>query len=79
MSALAEIEAAVDKLPLKQQKRLLFLLTVRLRDGRTARVKTQRGLKAAAYPALDGLPSDLSVGTKGKVRALVTKRYNANR
>lgn len=79
MSTLAEIEAAVDKLPIQQQQRLLVLLTARLHDSRTIRLKPRRGLKAAAYPALEGLPQDLSVGTKDKVRALVNKRHAANR
>ena len=34
MTTLDEIEAAVDKLPLQQQERLLFYLTARLHDGR---------------------------------------------
>ena len=79
MSTLAEIEAAVEKLSVEQQRRLLFLLTARLHDGRTVRSKARRGLKAATYPALDGLPQDLSVNTKDKVRALVNKRHAANR
>ena len=34
MTTLDEIEAAVDKLPLQQQERLLFYLTARLHDER---------------------------------------------
>ena len=79
MSTLAEIEAAVGKLPLRQQKRLLSLLTTRLHAGRTARLKARRGLKAATYPALEGLPQDLSSNTKDKVHALVNKRHAADR
>lgn len=38
VTTLDEIEAAVDKLPLQQQKRLLFHLTVRLHDERMIRL-----------------------------------------
>lgn len=41
MSTLAEIEAAVDKLPPQQQERLLFFLTARLNDGQAVRLPMQ--------------------------------------
>ena len=75
MSTLNEIEAAVDQLPLPQKEELFAFLASRL--GR--RTRTRQGLKAAAYPALEGLPADLSVGTKDRVRAMVAKRHGANR
>jgi hypothetical protein len=77
MSTLAEIEVAVMSLPLHEQKALLHLLATRLE--RNAPLKKRRGLKAAARPALEGLPADLSVGTRDRVRALVARRHAANR
>lgn len=79
MSTLAELEAAVDQLLPTQQEKLFAFLAGRLgRGGRTCS-KARRGLKAATLPALEGLPADLSVGTKERVRALVAKRHAANR
>ena len=78
MSTLAEIEAAVEQLPLPQQETLFAFLASRLRHAGKTRSKARRGMKAAARPALEGLPPDLSVGTKDRVRALVTKRHAAN-
>ena len=79
MSTLAEIEAAVEQLPPTQQEELFAFLAGRLgRHGRT-RSHGRRGLKAAALPALEGLPADLSVGTRDRVRVLVAKRHAANR
>ena len=79
MSTLAEIEATVEQLPLPQQETLFAFLADRLRHAGQTRLKARRGLKAAAQPALEGLPSDLFVGTKERVRALVVKRHAANR
>lgn len=69
MSTLTEIEDAVAKLPPTQQEELFAFLAGRL--GR--RTRTRRGLKAAAYPALEGLPADLSAGTKNRLRALACR------
>ena len=84
MSTLAEIEAAVTALPAHEQGVLFTRLADRL--GKRPAVGSgqraapgRRGLKAAAYPALDGLPPDLSVGTKARVRALLQARHAANR
>jgi hypothetical protein len=79
MSTLAEIAAAVNQLPVKQQEELFIFLAGRLgRVGRT-HSKTRRGLKAATLPALEGLPAELSVGTRDRVCALMAKRHAANR
>ena len=45
----------------------------RLRQVPAAPARTRRGLKAAGRPALEGLPADLSIGTKERVRALIAK------
>ena len=79
MSTLAEIEAAVEQLPTPQQETLLAFLATRLRRVGKSRPKAARGLKAAALPALEGLPSDLSVGTRDRVRASLLKRHASNR
>ena len=79
MSTLAEIEAAVEQLPLPQQEALFAFLADRLRHAGKTRSKARRRLKAAARPALEGLPPDLSVGTRERVRALMVKRHAANR
>ena len=77
MSTLPEIEAAVMSLPAQEQKALFRMLASRLE--RSVPAKRRRGLKAAARPALEGLPADLSVGTRERVRALVARRNAANR
>ena len=79
MSTLLEIEAAVQRLPARQKKELLDFLAKHLGRAPTARGGTRRGLKAAGRPALEGLPADLSAGTKERVRALIAKRHAANR
>ena len=79
MSTLAEIEAAVDQLPPTQQEKLFAFLAGRLGRGERMRSQARRGLKAATALALEGLPADLSVGTKDRVRAMVAKRHGANR
>ena len=79
MSTLAEIEAAVERLPLPQQQTLLAFLAARLRRVSESHPKAARGLKSAALPALEGLPADLSVGTRERVRASLLKRHAANR
>jgi hypothetical protein len=76
VNTLAEIEVAVMALPVHEQKALLELLAHRLE--RRAPMKRRRGLKADARPALEGLPSDLSVGTRERVRDLVARRHAAN-
>lgn len=79
MSTLAEIEAAVEQLPLPQQETLFAFLATRLRRVGKSRMKAARGLKAASLPALEGLPSDLSLGTKERVRASLLAHHAANR
>jgi hypothetical protein len=79
MSTLTEIEAAVERLPARQKEELLAFLAKQLGRAPTARAKTRRGLRAAGRPALQGLPADLSVGTKERVRALIAKRHAASR
>jgi hypothetical protein len=79
MSTLTEIEAAVERLPARQKEELLAYLAKQLGRAPAARAKTRRGLRAAGRPALQGLPADLSVGTKERVRALIAKRHAASR
>lgn len=78
MTKLAEIEAAVAALPKPQKRKLLAKLAAQLQRPR-ARAKSRCGLKAASYPAVEGLPSDLSVGTRDRVRALIARQHGANR
>jgi hypothetical protein len=77
MSTLAEIEDAVMALPPEEQQVLLGLLSGRLRQG--APVETGRTLNPEKYPALKGLPPDLSIGTGKRVREFLAKRHAANR
>ncbi len=79
MSTLTEIENAVERLPARQQEKLLAFLAKQLGRDPAARARTRRGLKAAGRPALEGLPADLSIGTKERVRALFAKRHAASR
>ena len=79
MSTLAEIESAVKRLPARKKEELLAFLEEQLGRAPAMRARTRRGLKAAGRPALEGLPADLSTGTKDRVRALIAKRHAANR
>ena len=79
MSTLAEIEAAVGSLPQRQKKELMAFLAQQLGRVAAPRARPRRGLKAASRAALDGLPSDLSTGTKERVRALIAKRHATSR
>jgi hypothetical protein len=79
MSTLTEIENAVERLPARQQEKLLAFLAKQLGRAPAALARTRRGLKAAGRPALEGLPADLSIGTKERVRALFAKRHAASR
>jgi hypothetical protein len=77
MSTLSDIEDAVMALPVEEQQAFLELLSGRLRQSPP--VESRRGLKAAAYPAIKGLPPDLSVRVKERMRELVAKRHAADR
>ena len=79
MSTLAEIEAAVERLPARQKEELLAFIAKQLGRVPTTRARKRRGLKAAGRPALEGLPADLSAGTKERVRGLIAERHAANR
>ncbi len=79
MSTLTEIEAAAERLPASQKEELLAFLAKQLGRAPAARTRTRRGLKAAGRPALEGLPADLSIGTKERARALIARRHAANR
>jgi hypothetical protein len=70
MSTLAEIESAVERLPARQKEELLAFIARQLGRAPATRARTRRGLKAAGRPALEGLPADLSTGTKERLRAL---------
>jgi len=69
MSTLAEIEDAVMA--------LLELLSGRLRQS--APVETGRTLNPEKYPPIKGLPPDLSVRVKERMRELVAERHAADR
>jgi hypothetical protein len=79
MSTLSEIEKAVQSLPERQKEELLAFLARQLGRAPTPRARTRRGLKAARRPALEGLPADLSIGTKERARALIAQRHAASR
>ena len=79
MSTLTEIENAVERLRARQKEELLAFLAKQLGRVPAAPTRTRRGLKAAGRPALEGLPADLSIGTKERVRALIAKRHAASR
>lgn len=79
MSTLAEIEAAVETLPPRQKKELLTFLAKHIGQTTAQRTRSRRGLKAAGRSALEGLPADLSTGTKERVRALIVQRDAAHR
>jgi hypothetical protein len=75
--SLAEIEDAVMALPPDEQQALLVLLSSRLRKD--APLTTRRHLKADKYPPIKGLPSDLSVRVKERMRELMAGRHAASR
>jgi hypothetical protein len=77
VSTLSEIEDAVMALPVEEQQALLELLAGRLRKG--VPETSHRPLKAASYPPIKGLPPDLSVRVKERMRELVAKRHAADR
>ena len=79
MSTFTEIENAVERLPARQKEELMAFLAKQLGRVPVAPTRTRRGLKAAGCPALEGLPADLSIGTKERVRALIAKRHAASR
>ena len=79
MSTLTEIEAAVKALPQRKKKELLAFLSNELAQAPSPRVKRRRGLKAAARPALEGLPPGLSIASKEQVKLLIAKRHAAHR
>ena len=79
MSTLTEIENAVERLPARQKEELLTFLAKQLGRSPVGRTRTRRGLQAAGRPALEGLPADLSIGTKERARALIAKRHAASR
>ena len=78
MSTLLEIESAVERLPARQKKELLAFLAKQLGPAPASRARTRRGLKAAGRPAREGLPADLSAGTKERARALIAQRHAAS-
>ncbi len=79
MSTLTEIEAAVETLPPGQKKELLVFLAQQLGHKARPRTRSRRGLKAAKRPAIEGLPANLSSGTRERVRALLAERHAAHR
>ena len=79
MSTLAEIEMAVDSLPIREQRSLLGFLADRVGTAASRDAKKRRSLKALKKPALEGLPSRLSTGTREKVKSMVARSHAANR
>ena len=79
MSTRTEIENAVERLPARQKEELLTFLAKQLGRSPAVRTRTRRGLKADGRPALEGLPADLSVGTKERARALIARHHAASR
>lgn len=79
MNTFSEIEAAVAALPPRKKRELFVFLAGQLERATPSRAKRRQGFKAAARPALEGLPPDLSVGTRDRVRALIGRRNGANR
>jgi len=77
MSTLGEIEDAVMALPPEEQQALLDLLSARLRQNTP--VESGRTWNPNKYPTIKGLPADLSVRVKERMRELVTKRHAADR
>jgi hypothetical protein len=73
----AEIEDAVMALPEAEQRALFEMLSGKLREVGSS--KGRRGLKAAARPAIKGLPADLSVRVKERMRELMAERHASNR
>lgn len=78
MSTLVEIQSALKLLTAQEIDKLLRSIETHRKASRRNR-PAKAGLKAASRPALEGLPSDLSVNTKNKVRDLILKRHAANR
>jgi hypothetical protein len=78
MKTLHEIEAAVTRLDREEQESLLAFLQARINKSTSAKTPKTRPLKAASYPPLEGLPTNLSINTKQQVRDLV-KRHAADR
>ena len=79
MSTTEEIEEAFSKLPLDQRMTLFISLSGHLETAGSTPSRTHRQLDPNAYPALEGLPADLSVGTKDKVQALMINRHGPDR
>ena len=77
MSTLSEIEDAVMALPVEEQQALLELLSGWLRH--CAPVETGRTLNPEKHPPIKGLPADLSVRVKERMRELVAERHAADR
>lgn len=78
-STLKAIEDAVKTVPPRKKKELFVFLSKELAPVPSLRAKRPRGLKAAARPALEGLPPDLSFASKERVGLLIAKRHAAHR
>lgn len=77
--SIEELESVVSRLPQRQRRELLAFLANQLERAGMKRARTRRGLKAAGRAPLQGLPADLSTGTKERVRTMVAKRHAAHR
>ncbi len=78
MSTLTEIEAAVDSLPLAQQKKLFAALKHRFDPERQPKTKGC-GLKSASKPGIKGLDPHLSVTGKDEIRELILRKHAQHR
>jgi hypothetical protein len=78
MSTLTEIEAAVDSLPVAQQKKLFTVLKKRFASAPRAK-NTGGKLKSASRPGIKGLGPKLSTATKEEIRELILNRHVRNR
>lgn len=78
MSTLTEIEAAVEALPVAQQKKLFAALKERFTPAPRTK-STGRKLKSASLPGIKGLGPKLSTTSKEEIRELILKRHVRNR
>lgn len=78
MSSLAEIESAVVALPHAEKLELLTFLSNHVAPEPDFE-GPPRFLDSEQYPPIDGLPADLSVNTREKVREILLTKRNGQR
>ena len=77
MSTLTEIEAAVETLPVAQQKKLFA--TLKHRFDPEPREDEGRRLKSASKPGIKGLDPRLSTMGKDEIRELIVRKHAQHR